>query len=83
VLLPANSKNLSMFKYLGARGRARLVAKRGLYQYSAAMKLLITLILLALTPLPVVVLAEEDLARVKERETKHGRDSFRARCTHG
>ena len=38
------------------------------------MKLMITLILLALTPLPVVALAEEDLARVKERELEDVRE---------
>ena len=38
------------------------------------MKLMITLILLALTPLPVAALAEEDLARVKERELEDVRE---------
>jgi len=64
-----------MFEYLGARSRAELVANRGLYQYSAPMKPVIMLILLAILALArPAAAAEEDFARIKELELEDVRE---------
>jgi septal ring factor EnvC (AmiA/AmiB activator) len=64
-----------MSRYLGAGSRTGLVAKRGLYPYSAQMKPAIKPIFLVFLALALPAVAqEEDLAKIKEQELEEVRE---------
>jgi len=64
-----------MYWFLGAGSRAGLVAKRGLYPYSAAMKPAIKPIFLVFLALAFPAAAQdEDIAKIKEQELEEVRE---------